>query len=158
MRNSTINIHIIGLQSYFVSQTNKKLFQTQNSPISKLHFFHCIRQWLKPKTINWLSQFKKRRNFLASSFFKQQQKSTQRNLVFWFWFLGTADAMKETLFAIKPWCFSTSTSILDVSPVIQSLIRGPLWDVSNVMFWMHCVLKQNIWDTSYEDLYEALTD
>ena len=29
--------------------------------------------------------------------------------------------------------------------VIKSLIRG----VSNVLFWIHCTLKQNIWDTLY---------
>ena len=34
--------------------------------------------------------------------FSNNKKSTQRNVVFWFWFLATADAMKETLFAIKP--------------------------------------------------------
>ena len=47
--------------------------------------------------------------------------------------------------------------------VIQSLVRGLVWvdyvrGVSNVLFWILCALKQNIWDASYETLYEALND
>ena len=40
--------------------------------------------------------------------------------------------------------------------VIQSLIQGFVQAVSNVLFWIHCIKKQNIWDTLYDALYEAL--
>ena len=137
----------MGLQSYFVSQTKKKRFQMQKSPISDVHFFHYIRQWLKPKTINRLSKFKKRGDFLAPSFFKQQQqKSKQRNLVFWF--LANHWWNERNILLSNPDVFQHQLPFLDLSPVIQSLVRGPVWcpvrDISNVWFRMHSVLKQII--------------
>ena len=42
--------------------------------------------------------------------------------------------------------------------VIQSLVRGLVQGVSSVLFWIHCAVKQNIWDTLYKTSYEALND
>ena len=38
--------------------------------------------------------------------------------------------------------------------LVWCLIRG----LSNILFWLHCVVKQNIWEDSYETSYEALND
>ena len=45
-----------------------------------------------------------------------------------------------------------------VSLFIQSHVRGLIQGISNILFWIHCVLKQNNWDTSYDALYEALNE
>ena len=47
------------------------------------------------------------------------------------------------------------------SPVflhIQSLVRSVIQGFSNVLFWLYCVVKQNIWETSYTASYEALNE
>ena len=42
--------------------------------------------------------------------------------------------------------------------VIQSLIKSLMQVFSNILFVLHCDVKQNIWEALYEPLYEALND
>ena len=41
-----------------------------------------------------------------------------------------------------------------LKPSISSRSKPHTYKFSNVLFWIHCVLKRNIWDTSYENSYE----
>ena len=50
---------------------------------------------------------------------------------------------------------SSKDESLDWSPVylvIQSLVQGLVQGFSNVLFWIHCDLKQNICEASYNAL------
>ena len=45
-----------------------------------------------------------------------------------------------------------------LSPEVFLLIQGLVRGSSNVLFWLHCIVKQNIWEASYDASYEALNE
>ena len=59
-------------------------------------------------------------------------------------------------------CISWSVALIaQLRPVfllIQSLVRHLVQGFWNVLFWLHCVVKQNIWEVSYEAKYKALNE
>ena len=44
------------------------------------------------------------------------------------------------------------------SQIFLAIVQGLVQGISNVLFGMHCALKQNIWDDKYETSYETLND
>jgi hypothetical protein len=57
--------------------------------------------------------------------------------------------------------FSIEKRVKMWSPVfllIQRLVRRLVRGFSNVLFWLHCVVKQKNWEASYEASYEALNE
>ena len=47
---------------------------------------------------------------------------------------------------------------MDVPKLVLSLVWRLVQGLSNVLFWLHCVVKQNVREASYETLYKALND
>jgi hypothetical protein len=42
--------------------------------------------------------------------------------------------------------------------VIQNLVQWLVQDFLNVLFWLHFIVKQNVWEALYEPSYKALND
>ena len=66
--------------------------------------------------------------------------------------------LKTTVIFLFHLKFSFYPSSLYIFLLSWAFVQSLVLDFSNVLFWKHCVLKQNIWEVLYESSYEGSTE